>query len=101
MNSAKIILFYVIISMTLLGCNSSGIIPSDAEDLNSGWHETSIEHGDMSRVFRFYIPESISENAEVVILLHGGTQSMDKLFSSQCRRNAGVAANCRRGRIFC
>jgi len=85
MNSAKIILFYVIISMTLLGCNSSGIIPSDAEDLNSGWHETSIEHGDMSRVFRFYIPESISENAEVVILLHGGTQSMDKLF----RPNAG------------
>lgn len=82
----KVQTFLVMIFLSVsYGCNSSGIVPSDSDILSFGWHETSIEHEDLDRVFRFYIPESITENPSVVVLLHGGTQSMDKLF----RQNAG------------
>lgn len=50
-----------------------------------GWHEGTLEHENLDRVFRFYIPRQITDEATVVVLLHGGTQSMDKLF----RSNAG------------
>lgn len=64
---------------------SSGIEPLPQDSDEPGWHEGQLTHDGLERAFRFYIPEDLSERAPVVVLLHGGTQSMDALF----RPNAG------------
>ena len=50
-----------------------------------GWHEETIEHDDLTRHYRFYIPRVLPQNPPMVILLHGGSQSMNKIFET----NAG------------
>jgi polyhydroxybutyrate depolymerase len=60
-----------------------------AERPNSpGWHENSLEQtqpNQLTRSFRYYVPQDLPANAPVVILYHGGTQSMSKIFQG----NAG------------
>jgi poly(3-hydroxybutyrate) depolymerase len=57
-----------------------------AERPNSpGWHENSLEQPQLTRSFRYYVPQDLPANAPVVILFHGGTQSMSKIF----QENAG------------
>jgi polyhydroxybutyrate depolymerase len=43
--------------------------------------EKSIEHGGLVRWFLEYKPDNYASNAPVVILLHGGTQSMREIFN--------------------
>jgi len=50
------------------------------------WLENSITVSDLKRWFRIHQPSSYTEGAPVVVLLHGGTQSMGKIF----RPNAGA-----------
>jgi polyhydroxybutyrate depolymerase len=51
-----------------------------------GWHdEQTLRHDGQTRYFRFYVPERLEDHPAAVILLHGGTQSMRKIF----RPNAG------------
>jgi polyhydroxybutyrate depolymerase len=51
-----------------------------------GWHDDQeIVVGGVTRYFRFYVPSGLAERPPVVFLLHGGTQSMRKIF----RANAG------------
>jgi len=45
-----------------------------------GWNNGALEHDGMQRVFRYYIPAARPEHPPLVILLHGGTGSMHKLF---------------------
>jgi polyhydroxybutyrate depolymerase len=45
--------------------------------------ERSLEHDGLVRWFLEYRPASFTSNAPVVILLHGGTQSMRKMFNNQ------------------
>jgi len=72
--------------LILTSCSfSSGINPLPEDSDEPGWHEGTLEHDGLQRVFRFYIPEELPPNAPVVVLLHGGTQSMDAIF----RPNAG------------
>ena len=55
---------------------------SPNQNLNSsGWHIEYIEHDQLKREFRYYIPEKIAKDPALVILLHGGTQNMMKLFN--------------------
>ena len=68
-----------------LGSCSSGIDPKPVDSNEPGWHEGTLEHDGLERLFRFYIPEDLPPNAPVVVLIHGGTQSMDAIF----RPNAG------------
>ncbi len=85
--AVPLVLFVVLIS----GCNggsSDGGAPSitGVEFSNDpGWHQGGLEHNGLMRVFRYYVPENVPETAPTVLLLHGGTQSMDTIFSS----NAG------------
>ncbi len=46
------------------------------------WRESSLRFGQLTRWFRVYLPTSLAEKAPVVLLLHGGRQSMRRLFSS-------------------
>ncbi|HLR24509.1 MAG TPA: PHB depolymerase family esterase [Fodinibius sp.] len=73
------------LACSLASCSSS-IDPMPEESAKPGWHEGTLRHDGLERVFLFYIPENLPDNAPVVVLLHGGTQSMDKLF----RKNAGA-----------
>lgn len=51
-----------------------------------GWHDDlALSHGGLLRHFRTYVPRSLPPRPPVVVLLHGGTQSMRKIF----RTNAG------------
>ena len=54
-------------------------------ETQAGWHELSIQHDGKARFFRYFIPSHLVSNPDVVLLFHGGTQSMRKIF----RRRAG------------
>jgi polyhydroxybutyrate depolymerase len=62
-----------------------------AKDVNaqnpgdSGWHQGSLKQDNLTRYFRYFVPKTLPNHAPVVILLHGGSQSMRKIFG----RNAG------------
>jgi polyhydroxybutyrate depolymerase len=45
-----------------------------------GWHEHQIKVGNVDRWFRVYRPQRLQPKAPAVLLLHGGTQSMRKIF---------------------
>jgi polyhydroxybutyrate depolymerase len=53
-----------------------------AGDLTApGWHgDLQLEHDGGPRWFRIYVPRELRSPAPVVVLLHGGTQSMRKIF---------------------
>jgi len=51
----------------------------------SGWFEVSLPHNKLTRYFRVYRPEKLEENPAAVFVLHGGKQSMRKIF----KKNAG------------
>ena len=46
------------------------------------WQESSLRVGELTRWYRVYVPRSLPEKAPVVLLLHGGCQSMRRIFSS-------------------
>jgi polyhydroxybutyrate depolymerase len=70
-------------------CASAQAIPSPESGTNTmstpGWHEHSLTHGGAARWLRVYVPRDLPAGAPTVLLLHGGTQSMRKIF----RRGAG------------
>jgi polyhydroxybutyrate depolymerase len=54
--------------------------PAERAD-RAGWHESSlVPTGSQTRAFRYYVPPNLPAHAPVVILFHGGTQSMTKIF---------------------
>src|SRR5271156_5200830 len=60
---------------------ASGAFAKSRNNQLAGWKEFSINSGGMTRWFRVYIPASFSEGAPAVFVLHGGTQSMRKIFN--------------------
>ncbi len=46
------------------------------------WRESSLRAGELTRWYRVYVPGSLPEKTPVVLLLHGGLQSMRRIFSS-------------------
>jgi len=49
----------------------------------TGWHEISLQHNKLTRYFRIYRPENLKEMPAVVFVLHGGKQSMRKIFEEK------------------
>lgn len=47
------------------------------------WTESSILIGGLRRWYRIYRPAHLPKGAATVVLLHGGTQSMRKIFNSR------------------
>lgn len=60
-------------------------LPATAQQTSPKWREASIKVGDLTRHFRVLAPPTLRPKAPVVIVLHGGTQSMRAIF----RPNAG------------
>ena len=74
----------LVLGLMLSACaGSSGIDPLPEDSDEPGWHEGTLQHDGVERVFRFYLPETLPDNAPTVVLLHGGTQSMDAIFRSR------------------
>lgn len=80
----SLLLLLIIILIGNVSCRSRPpLLPEN--NLDSGWHKGDLLHNKKKRVFRFYIPNKLPKKPAVVILLHGGTRSMDELF----RKNSG------------
>jgi polyhydroxybutyrate depolymerase len=50
------------------------------ETLGAGWHYHQLQHQQLQRHFRVFVPDNLRAHPDAVLLLHGGTQSMRKLF---------------------
>lgn len=85
MKLRRAILFLAPVILCFLSCTSSDVNAKEANNLKPGWHESSLEHDGLKRVFLFYVPKNLPDNPSVVILLHGGTRSIEELFNN----NAG------------
>ncbi|PHS14062.1 MAG: hypothetical protein COA86_16340 [Kangiella sp.] len=57
------------------------INPLLAEDKKIGWHQETMQHEQLERHYRYYLPPTKIKKPPLVILLHGGTQNMFKLFN--------------------
>jgi polyhydroxybutyrate depolymerase len=52
-----------------------------SQSITIGWiKDIQMEHDGITRYFDVFIPHHLNENPELVIKLHGGTQSKDKIF---------------------
>ncbi len=74
---------FLIFSMIfVLVQSSSGKMKEELSiaEKQSGWQVISLDVNGVKRWSRVYAPKSLPKNAPVVLLLHGGTQSMRKVF---------------------
>ena len=72
-----VILFFLLVA---LSCSAAGTRIAAPDPGPEGWHELKIDHDGLERWLRVYCPEGLPQNAAAVVLLHGGTQSMRKVF---------------------
>ncbi|MFB6231963.1 MAG: PHB depolymerase family esterase [Salinibacter sp.] len=70
----------LILAAFLAGCGGSGSDPESAKTPAPGWHEETLRHGGLARHFRFYVPEDPPGTVPIVVVLHGGSQSMNEIF---------------------
>jgi polyhydroxybutyrate depolymerase len=52
-------------------------------ETSPGWHEFTLEHDGVQRYFRVYVPLKLNNRPDLVMLFHGGTQSMRKIFRAR------------------
>jgi len=66
------------------GTNLAKVSAANAEShINPGWHESTLTQPELNRYYRYFIPSNYHKNLPLVILLHGGTRSMNKLFAKR------------------
>lgn len=71
-------------SFTLLLLLFCFALPSMSDTkTETGWHESSVKHDGVTRYFRYYVPSTITQHPDTLLLFHGGTQSMTKIFSKR------------------
>ncbi|MBW2514393.1 MAG: hypothetical protein JRE21_07465, partial [Deltaproteobacteria bacterium] len=63
-----------------LSCSASGQKVVDPGPGPEGWQELKLDHDGRQRWFRVFCPAGLPQNAPAVVLLHGGAQSMRKIF---------------------
>ena len=76
---ANLVLFFILVA-AISGCSSVSRARS-VKRLPEGWQELSLIHDGLTRWYRIYSPESLPDQAPLVLYLHGGTLSMRSLFS--------------------
>jgi polyhydroxybutyrate depolymerase len=68
----------IVLSFALICCSDSELV-TNVYPL--GWNENyTLQVGTTQRYFRFYVPVNAPAKPPLVIVLHGGTQSMRKIF---------------------
>lgn len=80
----------LLVALLLLFSGCDGVSDNGASDsetstppaftTDQGWHRSSIEHNDRERLFKYYVPETLSPDAPMVMTLHGATRGMDEMF---------------------
>jgi len=70
-------------SLTLLAVGFSAALANGAAAPQPGWNEASIDINGQQRWYRIYVPRQRAEVAPAVVLLHGGTQSMRRMFGKR------------------
>jgi len=67
----------------VLVCSVANVCVAGAQALRTpqGMIEKSLSHGGLERAWLIYAPPGLEKNAPAVVLLHGGTQSMRKMFA--------------------
>jgi polyhydroxybutyrate depolymerase len=81
--------YYGLVGLGLVGCwgitiglvQAQGDLGGDRASISG--QEGSLRHGNLTRHFRYYAPANLPANAPVVVLLHGGNQSMRQLFKER------------------
>lgn len=74
-----ILLFYItLLSVFDLSQAKNTILLNSKTTL--GWHYQTLSIKGLQREFKYFIPTQLNKTIPLVILLHGGTQNMDKLF---------------------
>lgn len=76
----RILLLCLVIPLT-----SHAVSATKPVKTTPGWHERQLTVDNQARYFRYYIPKNIKQDASIVLVFHGGTQSMNKIF----RKRAG------------
>ncbi len=76
---------YGAVGLGLIGCSVS-IVAVQAQS-TVAWQDGTLAHGNLNRHFRYYAPANLPANAPVVVLFHGGSQSMRKLFEERAGGN--------------
>lgn len=70
----------LLVSLLAVACSADRTF---AADIAPGWqNESVLFHDGLDRWYRVYVPEDLPKNAPLVLLLHGGGQSMRKIFRS-------------------
>lgn len=73
----------LLLAASLIGCTGApGSLPSTADTPDPGWHHVTLQHDALAREFRLYVPQEVSDAVPVVVVLHGGSQSMTAIFEA-------------------
>jgi polyhydroxybutyrate depolymerase len=59
------------------------VLAAAAEPRAAGWHEQTMDVAGVERVYRCYVPSNAPAHPAVVVLLHGGQQSMREIFDNK------------------
>lgn len=79
----KSLSFFAIVLLGLFTSCSKKSDPAPTQTFVTGWNENlTITVGGQARYFRVYQPAGLATKAPVVILLHGGSQSMTDIFDA-------------------
>jgi polyhydroxybutyrate depolymerase len=73
---------FLLITLLVVSCSS---LQAATVDSTAGWHESSLDSNGKTRYFRYFVPENLAQRPATVLVFHGGTRSMRKIF----RRRAG------------
>ena len=79
MNTPNSLIVLFLSALILTACGQS----TDADEpgeLPQGWQTESLTHDGTNRVFRYYIPEELSDPYPVVMVFHGGGGNMNRIF---------------------
>ncbi|MGF1574065.1 MAG: alpha/beta hydrolase family esterase [Sumerlaeia bacterium] len=70
-----------VITLLLTSCNHAGAQPTPHFPAAAGWHnDQALQVDTTTRWYRYYVPTNLKPQAPAVLLFHGGTQSMRKIF---------------------
>lgn len=71
------------LTLTAVLILTASVVEARETDISPGWkNESVLFHDGLDRWYRIYVPEALPDNAPLVLLLHGGGQSMRKIFRS-------------------
>ena len=79
---SRIISFTAVLMVFCIHSSAQDSAPTGEILALPNWRDSSLRVGEWTRLYRVYVPGSLPEETAVVLLLHGGRQSMRRIFSN-------------------